>query len=167
MFQVLQITTIFLVAVGVTMSLAHALEMPGKLRLDRQTYLAVQTIYYPGFTVGGVFGEFGAMLATLTLLILTPSGTTAFWLVLAALIVLLVMHAVYWLWTHPANKVWLREQKLHGAGAAFFNVGGKDEGAGATEEGWTAVRDRWERSHLVRSVLVVLAFLALVTAATL
>jgi hypothetical protein len=34
--------------------LAHALELPGELRLDEQTYLAVQTTYYPGFTIGGM-----------------------------------------------------------------------------------------------------------------
>src|SRR5205809_327776 len=38
------------------LSLAHALEYPGKRRLDRETYLKAQTIYYPGFTIGGVFG---------------------------------------------------------------------------------------------------------------
>jgi hypothetical protein len=36
------------------LSLAHALEVPGKLRLNKEQYLAVQTIYYPGFTLGGI-----------------------------------------------------------------------------------------------------------------
>ncbi|HET7883004.1 MAG TPA: hypothetical protein VFL55_19120 [Acetobacteraceae bacterium] len=47
------------------LSLAHALEVPGKLRLPRETYIAVQQISYPGFTIGGAFGESGAILATL------------------------------------------------------------------------------------------------------
>jgi hypothetical protein len=33
------------------------LSLPGKLRLDKETYCAVQTIYYPGFTVGGGYGK--------------------------------------------------------------------------------------------------------------
>ena len=57
MFKVLQVASIVLAAIGMGLSLAHALEYPGKRRLDRDTYLAVQAIYYPGFTIGGVFGE--------------------------------------------------------------------------------------------------------------
>src|SRR2546423_12001989 len=34
----------------------------GKLRLDKETYSAVQTIYYPGFTVGG-FAEVLSVIA--------------------------------------------------------------------------------------------------------
>src|SRR5262249_51154580 len=116
--QALQIVATLLVAVGMALSLAHALELPGKLRLPKETYIAVQTIYYPGFTIGGMVGEFGAMVATLVLLVATPTGGAAFWLTLVAFVALLVMHAIYWLVTHPVNKVWLRDQQMHGAGAA-------------------------------------------------
>jgi hypothetical protein len=57
--------------------LAHALEFPGKLRLKKEQYLAVQPIYYPGFTIGGI-AEPAVILATLALLITTPAGTAAF-----------------------------------------------------------------------------------------
>jgi hypothetical protein len=120
MLQFLQVLSIVLVAVGMGLSLAHALELPGKLRLDGDAYFIVQTIYYPGFTIGGVFGEFGAMVATLVLLVFTPFASTAFWLVLVGFIFLLIMHGIYWTVTHPVNRVWLRDQQLHGAGAAFF-----------------------------------------------
>jgi hypothetical protein len=52
MFLTLQVVTVFLVAVAMSLALAHALELPGKMRLDKETYMAVQTIYYPGFTFG-------------------------------------------------------------------------------------------------------------------
>jgi hypothetical protein len=35
---------------AMAMGLAQALELPGKPRLPKETYLAVQPIYYPGFT---------------------------------------------------------------------------------------------------------------------
>jgi hypothetical protein len=35
-----------LAAVTMALSLAHALELPGKLRLGKEQYLAVQPIYY-------------------------------------------------------------------------------------------------------------------------
>lgn len=47
MLSFLQIATILLVAIAMALSLAHALEFPGKLRLSKENYLAVQPIYYP------------------------------------------------------------------------------------------------------------------------
>jgi hypothetical protein len=161
MVLALQVVTIVLAAVGMGLSLAHALELPGKLRLGKDAYLAVQTIYYPGFTIGGMFGEVGAMLATFALMLLTPRGTPAFWLTLAALACLLIEHGVYWMVTHPVNKAWLAGEKLGGAGAAFF-ASGQQSPSGRS---WTALRDRWEYSHVARAVFAALAFVALVVAA--
>lgn len=56
MFGVLQVLAVILVAVAMALSLAHALELPGKMRLDSETYYAMQPIYYPGFTIGGCVG---------------------------------------------------------------------------------------------------------------
>ena len=96
MFQLLHILTVILVAIAMALSLAHVLELPGKLRLDRDTYLKVQTIYYPGFTIGGI-SEPLAVLALLMLLFLTQTGTTAFRLMLMAFIALGLMHLIFWL----------------------------------------------------------------------
>ena len=57
MYQLLQIVATTLVAVAMTTAVAHALEFPGKLRLSKEEYLAVQPIYYPGFTIAGVRHE--------------------------------------------------------------------------------------------------------------
>jgi hypothetical protein len=51
--RVLTILALLLVAIAFGLSLAHALELPGKLRLEESAYRTVQQIYYPGFTVGG------------------------------------------------------------------------------------------------------------------
>jgi Domain of unknown function (DUF1772) len=148
--------------VGMALSLAHALELPGKLRLTKEAYLATQSIYYPGFTIGGAFGEFGAMLATFVLLLFTPAAGTAFWLTLVAFIALLIMHGLYWVLTHPVNKFWLKDQQLQRAGAVFFAVGTGRSG----EEDWTALRDRWEYSHVARAAFAIVSLVALATAAT-
>jgi Domain of unknown function (DUF1772) len=165
MLQTLQVLAVVLVAVGVAMSLAHALELPGKLRLTRETYVAVQAIYYPGFTIGAVFGEFGAMLATLALVIVTPFGTAGFWLAFAGFVGLLIMHGIYWVLIHPVNKFWLRDQQLHGAGAAFFAVGRGNASGRSADRDWTVLRDRWEYAHVVRAVFAMLSLVSL-TAAT-
>ena len=84
----LEVVTIFLVAVAMSLALAHALEFPGKMRLSRENYLATQSIYYPGFTFGG-FGEGFGLLATLVLTIALPHGTAAFWWAMAGFLALL------------------------------------------------------------------------------
>ena len=158
MLQFLQVLCLVLIAVGMGLALAHALEFPGKLRLPREAYLAVQTIYYPGFTIGGAVGELGAMLATLWLLIVTPQGDAAFWLTLTALVSVALMHAVFWLVNQPVNRIWLRQQKLGKAGTAFFAVGTDSARA---DEDWTRLRTRWEYGHIARAVLALAALTAL------
>jgi len=45
MFNVLQILAAILIAVAMAMALAHALEFPGKMRLTKEVYFAMQPIY--------------------------------------------------------------------------------------------------------------------------
>ena len=161
MLPVLQVVTLLLVAIAMTCALAHALEMPGKLRLSREVYLTVQQIYYPGFTIVGGGGEIAGMLGTLLLVFITPKNTGAFALTLAALIAMLSAHVVFWAITQPANRYWMREQQLGPAGAAFFRT---DTAAASQPADWTILRSRWERSHLVRAVLFSAALVLLATA---
>jgi hypothetical protein len=60
----LEVLAVILAAVTMSLALAHALELPGKLRLSKEHYLAVQAIYYPGFTIAGI-AEVGSIIAAL------------------------------------------------------------------------------------------------------
>lgn len=161
MFTVLQVVTLMLVALAMVPAVAHALEFPAKRRLPQDAYLTVQRIYYPGFTIAGLAEGF-SLIAALALVLFTPRGSTSFALSLTALILLLTMHAVYWIVTEPVNKIWLKGQQLSRAGTAFFRM---DTGGGRVRESeWTALRDRWEYSHLVRAVLVTIALALLACA---
>ena len=122
MADILQVLAVLLVAVAMSLALAHALELPGKMRLSKEAYYAMQPIYYPGFTIGG-FAEPAGLILTIILLFVTPLGTADFWLTLAALLGLIAMQATYWLLTHPVNKFWLRGQNLSGLGSGFFSFG--------------------------------------------
>src|SRR5918999_1701888 len=124
MFLAFHVLTVMLVAIAMALSLAHALELPGKMRLDQKAYYEVQRIYYPGFTIGGTSESIGSIL-TLVLLWLTPYGSVAFWLTLVALFGLVGMQAIYWLITHPVNKVWTQGQAMNTAGSSFFSFGSK------------------------------------------
>jgi hypothetical protein len=158
--ETVEILAVVLVGLSASMGLAHVLELPGKLRLTEDEYRIVQPIYYPGFTIGGLIGEFGGILVTAVLVALTPTPSPAFWLRAGALAALLILHGVYWLLTHPVNKFWLADQPVRGAGRSFFAMGSGPRPRGD----WRNLRDQWEMSHVVRTVLTLLALSLLLTA---
>lgn len=156
MIATLKLVSLFLVVATVIPSVAHALELPGKLRLTREQYLAVQPIYYPGFTVIGA-AEPLSILVLAALLALAPGAAASFWLIAAALAASVLTHVLYWILTAPVNKAWLRNEALSGSAQRLFGAGGS-----LNESDWTMLRDRWEWSHLYRaatsvSVLILLA----------
>jgi hypothetical protein len=162
MFTVLQITTVFLVAIAMALALAHALELPGKLRLDKKTYYAVQSIYYPGFTLGGV-GEAAGAIAAIILLFLTPRASVDFWLTVIAVIGLIGMQGVYWMVTHPINRFWVEDMKMNRAGAGFFALGSdRPRPDKDLPLDWTKLRNRWEYSQLARAACALVSFVALI-----
>jgi hypothetical protein len=156
LLPLIQVIAVMMVALVAASTLAHALELPGKMRLDRQTYFAVQKIYYPGFTIAGI-GEPLSVILTAALLFFV--GPKAFWLVLIALLGLLAMHAVYWVFIHPVNKYWTEGQAMGALGAGFFDLGTRDKGRSPE---WTELRDRWEYAHAARAALNSISLLALV-----
>lgn len=166
MFLIVQVLAVCTVAVAMSLSLAHALELPGKMRLDRDAYVATQPIYYPGFMIGASFGEAGGLLMTLVLLLLTPRGSREFAWTLVAFISLVAMHLAYWLFTHPVNKFWLKDFQLKGFGRGFFRfdpLKRSAPGSGATDD-WRRFRSRWEYSHVLRAALAGVSFVCLVIA---
>lgn len=158
MYVALKCLTVVLAAVTMGLSLAHALEFPGKLRLSKEQYLIVQSIYYPGFTLGGI-AEFAVIVATLVLLALTPPDTRQFWLIAGALLALVAVQAIFWLMTQPLNKYWLRETKISQPAKRFFELG-----QGGMPQNWLVARDEWERSHILRAIAAMFGLILLTVA---
>lgn len=162
MLLAFEVFTLFMTAIAMGLALAHALEYPGKLRLDERTYAAVQAIYYPGFTIGGI-SEPVAAISVLVLSIIKRHRSAPFPWLLAAFIALVAMQAVFWSVTQPVNRHWLKDQKLSEAGVKFFDTGHINaldpSGAGVTD--WRSFRNRWEYSHIVRAVLSAIAVIAI------
>jgi hypothetical protein len=79
MLPMLEVLTVILVAIAMVPALAHALELPGKLRLPKDQYLVVQPIYCPGFTIAGIAEPLG-VLAALALLLLAAGTQQSGWL---------------------------------------------------------------------------------------
>jgi hypothetical protein len=169
MFHALQVVTVILVSVAMSLALAHALELPGKMRLTKEAYYAIQPVYYPGFTIGGGIGEAGGLLFLLILVFLTPSGSAEFWLTLVALLGLVGMQAVYWICTHPVNKFWLTGEPMGKVGSGFFSFGAHRSGSqiDIRQTDWRELRNRWEYSHVARALLAMLSLGVLITAVSL
>lgn len=157
MITLLEIACVLLSAVTMALSLAHALEYPGKKRLSRAHYLAVQPIYYPGFTIAGA-AEPLLIPALAALLAMTASATGLFWLTAGALAAAIATHLLYWLLTAPVNKVWLSDEKLSASAERFFGA----SRPGGPQADWTVLRDRWETSHIWRALTAGLAFVLIV-----
>lgn len=131
----LQVITVVLAALTMGLALAHALEHPGKMRLNREDYLATQTIYYPGFTIGGM-GEPLSVLAALALSIATPHESGSFWWSVAGFIGLAIVHAIFWTVTQPVNRYWAAIRTVYGP----------------PPDRWQQFRGRWEYSHIIRAI---------------
>jgi Anthrone oxygenase len=153
----LEIVSVVLAALTLAPALAHVCELPGKLRLDRDGYLTVQSIYYPGFTLIGM-SEPLAVLASLALALVSPPALASFWLALAACACFLGMQAIFWAVVQPVNKRWLEGKQLPTSTATFFAVGGRREAS------WKDLRDRWEHAHAARAALALLGLIALLLA---
>ena len=162
MLAALQVISAILVAVAMALALAHALELPGKLRLSKEQYLAVQPIYYPGFTVGGLCEPLSLLFLVLLLLLLNEG--TVFWLTAGAFASMLAMHAAYWLLTHPVNNFWLKDVRPKGIGGSFFSFDPLNRIDDASKLDWVVLRNRWEFSHAIRAGFGLLGLVLLITA---
>jgi hypothetical protein len=141
------------VAVAMALSLAHALEYPGKMRLDRPTYVAIQPIYYPAFRIGGGIGEGLGTILTFVLLLITPSDSEQFNWIAAAFASLLAMQAVYWTITYPVNNFWLERTVLNRPVRRFFGLSATTQTLARKERDslWPALQQRWEISQIARA----------------
>ena len=163
MLTVLHVLTVVVVAIAMALALAHALELPGKLRLSKETYYAVQPIYDPGFTIGGI-SEPMSLILMLILLFLVRLGSIEFWLIGIALLGIIGMQGVYWLITHPVNQFWLQNEDLSDVSTGFFSFRVKPDDPRSWA--WTNLRNRWEYSHVARAGFALVSLIALVIAAS-
>jgi hypothetical protein len=149
----LKVASVVFVAVAMALALAHALEYPGKMRLDRTTYMAMQPIYYPGFTIGGGIGEGLGTILTFALLLVTPADSDQFNWVAAAFASLLAMQAVYWTVTHPVQNFWRDQTRIGPVARRFFGLSATTQSVALRERESVMglIQQRWEISHMARA----------------
>jgi hypothetical protein len=137
MASILWLVTVLIVVLATIPAVAHAPELPGKMRLSKDEYVTMQRVYYPGFTITGIAEPIGILL-TLGLLLYAPTGQSVVCRVLA-LASLVAMQAIYWLVTHRVNKVWITGQRLSAASATVFATGAHS----AKNQDWVELRSRF------------------------
>jgi hypothetical protein len=150
-----------LVAVAMALAFAHALRLPGKMRLNKETYLG-STDLLPWLHYRRGIGVGGGMVALLILLVLTPYASTRFWWTLATFLSLVTMHLIYWVVTQPVNRFWTKDIKLTGLGATFFSRFSPSGARG--DANWSRLRDVWEYSHVGRAIFAMLSLISLTIA---
>ncbi len=137
---------LFLVALTMGLVFAHVMEMPGKLRLDGATWLAVQHNLYIAFGVVGAAIEIAAILTAWALCVMVRADRRAFAWTLFGAVAVSAGLADWFILVSPANAV------LNGWTAASLPAD------------WTAIRNQWETGHAIHFALFALGFAALLAA---
>jgi hypothetical protein len=143
-----RLLTIMLAALSMGVALCHLLELPGKMALDGALWLTLlQILYPPAFgTIGGFF-EVGAVVSAGVLTFLVRDRGPSFGWTLAATVLLVASHAVFWIWVAPVN-------------AAMAPLT-----PDTLPADWMELRDQWEYAHATRAVLQIIALGSLVYSA--
>jgi hypothetical protein len=143
MLYAARVAAILFVALALVPAGAHFSAMFNKLRLNADQYLASQRAY-DGWSLFGIVAA-GALLSTLWLTIALYRRGEAWSVAALAFGLVVASHALFWIFTLPANKATDNWTKLPG--------------------NWTALRLQWEYSHAAAAVLDFLALVLLVFAA--
>ena len=118
---------------------AHLAELPNKMGLPEDEYRTVQQIYR-GWSLFGVV-VVGALISTLSVVIMIRRFPGAFRLALFALLCLVGAQVIFWALTFPVNQM--------------------TEGWTVLPPNWTELRERWEYSHAAAAGLHLVAFISL------
>jgi hypothetical protein len=127
--------TIIFAVITLSSSIAHLLELPGKINLSEENYLVVQSIYQ-GWSWLGIF-EIGAILFTMTWTIV-DNRKKIFPFLLTALLCFIVSIAIFFIFTYPANRATLNWTQL--------------------PQDWQILQKNWEYSHATRAILNLIGF---------
>jgi hypothetical protein len=144
--RALRFASIMMTSVSLSAALAHAFELPYKMRYGPELYVQLhRTLYWNFGRVGGT-AEILALLGTAGLAGWTSrKHPAAFPLTALAAGCLIAAHGAFWALVEPANKT-----------MASWPMD-------AIPAEWTAWRNQWEYTHAARAALVLGALGALVT----
>lgn len=134
-----------LVATALAMgaALAHALELPAKMRLDVADYFVAQSLYRGWDRLGVLLAV--ELFGMLWVIVASRGDPPVRRMAMLALAGLIGAQVIFWTWTFPANRA-------------------TDNWTIVTAD-WDVLRRRWEYSHLAGALCQGLAFMSLLVAA--
>jgi Domain of unknown function (DUF1772) len=130
-FLALVLTALALVPAG-----AHLFTLPNKMDLAQEQYFIVQNIYRGWALLGIVW--IGALLANFALAAMLRGRSRPFILALIAGLCVVVMFAIFFIWTYPANQA--------------------TDNWTTIPANWEQLRRQWEYSHAVNALVTFAAF---------
>jgi Domain of unknown function (DUF1772) len=142
MKNLLRFITVIFAAITLSALMAHLLELPGKMKLSKENYLATQGIYR-GWSWLGIF-EIGAILFTLIWVFADSNKRRTVRYLLIALGLFIISIVLFFIFTFPANTATLNWTTL--------------------PDNWETLQKNWEYSHAVRAILNFTGFCFLIAA---
>jgi hypothetical protein len=140
--QTIRFASVLLVALALVPGLAHVLELPNKIRLSREEYVAVQRLYRGWQWVGVLV--VGALVSTGLLAWIVRDDPRQFAPAAVALIAIVLTQMIFWVFTFPVNQ----------RTANWTRVPSEFE----------RLRKRWEYSHATAASLNLVALTAVTLA---
>jgi hypothetical protein len=140
MLKPLQFFALVFTALALVPGGAHLFAVANKLDLARDPYFVAQSVYRGWSWFGVVW--FGALSATAALLLELRGERTAFAFAVFALLCLVAMNVVFFVWTYPANLA--------------------TDNWTTMPSNWETLRSQWELSHVASAVIAFAAFCSVV-----
>lgn len=141
--QIVRFLALLLAALALVPSLAHLLEMPGKMGMSKLDYFVAQQLYRGWAFLGIVV--IGALVLGAWLAFLERRNRGAFVPALLGTLCIAGTQVVFWAFTYPVNAATAQWQMMPTA--------------------WMALRRQWELSHAASAILNLLALVLLIVAA--
>jgi hypothetical protein len=100
--RIVQFLAVVIGGLALIPSGAHLAALPNKIALGQSEYFTIQGIYY-GWALLGLLWV-AALVVNVILVIVVRSQSGPFWLAVMASGCLVVMFAIFFVWTRPANQ---------------------------------------------------------------
>ena len=136
MLKPLQFLALVFTALALVPAGAHLFAAVNKLDLAREPYFVAQSIYRGWSWFGAVW--LGALSTTLALVLTLRGQGAAFAFSTIALLCLVAMNVVFFVWTYPANLA--------------------TDNWTTMPTNWEMLRSQWELSHVASAVIAFAAF---------
>ena len=146
LIQAWRFITLMLASFSLSLSIAHLLELPQRMRFDQQLWVRVtvfENVYKLFGSVGAVFEIIAILTAIVLIFLVSKRGSTFYWTLGGA--ILLVLAFVSWIvFVAPMNAEFARW---------LTNPVPAD---------WTRYRDQWEYAHAVNAFIKIIGLSLLV-----